>query len=236
MKISIIVPVFNEESTIGLVLDRLADLEIEREVIVIDDGSTDSSGAVIRGHHSELVIEHMGANVGKGAAVRRGIELSTGDIVVIQDADLEVHPGNIGSLVQPILEGGADAVYGSRFLVKHPGVRFSRRLANRFLTASMNVLYGLRLTDMETAHKAIRGELARSLTLASDRFDIEVELTARLARGGARIVEVPTPYEPRNRDEGKKIRVRDGFEALRSIWRWRTLPRKALSTAVGAPE
>lgn len=231
MKITILVPVFNEEATIGVVLDHLRDLHFEREVIVIDDGSTDETSAIVRGHDSQLVIEHLPENRGKGAAIRRGIELATGDIFVVQDADLEVLPANIEALVAPIITGVADAVYGSRFLEQAGHVPLSRRLANRLLTAFTNRLYGTRLTDMETAHKAIRTDVLRALDLVSERFEIEVELTAKLARCGARIAEVPSPYNPRTKDEGKKITWRDGVEALATIWRWRRLARRHLPIA-----
>lgn len=221
MKVSIIVPVFNEELTIGLVLDRLSVLDFDREVIVVDDGSTDDTTAVIHGHTSDLVIEKMDINRGKGAAIRRGIAIATGEIIVTQDADLEVSPHVIESLVAPIVAGGADVVYGSRFLHGHPEVSITRRFANRFLTALVNRMHGLHLTDMETAHKAMRSDLARSLDLISDGFEIEVELTAKLAGAGARFTEVPSPYQPRSRDEGKKITWRDGLKAITTIWAWR---------------
>jgi dolichol-phosphate mannosyltransferase len=222
MKISIVVPVFNEEATIGLVLDRLSSLDVDKEVIVIDDGSTDTTATVVRGHTSDLVIEHLPQNAGKGSAVRRGIELATGDILVIQDADLELSPDVISQLAAPIEAGVADAVYGSRFLAGATGVPLTRRAANRLLTFLTNRLYGTRLSDMETAHKAIRLDLVRSFPLKSTRFEIEVELTTKLARSGARIKEVSSPYRPRTKDEGKKIRWSDGLLALRTIWRYRT--------------
>lgn len=222
MKVSIIVPVFNEELTIGLVLDRLSVLDFDREVIVVDDGSTDDTTTVIHGHTSDLVIEKMDINRGKGAAIRRGISIATGDIVVTQDADLEVSPHVIESLVAPIIAGSADVVYGSRFLQGHPEVSLTRRAANRLLTGLVNQMHGVRLTDMETAHKAIRADLARSLNLISDGFEIEVELTAKLAGAGARFAEVPSPYQPRSRDEGKKITWRDGVKAITTAWTWRS--------------
>lgn len=221
MKISVIVPVFNEEATIGLVLDRLSAVEIEKEVIVIDDGSTDSTPVVVRGHSSDLVIDHLPTNGGKGVAIRRGIQLATGDIVVVQDADLELSPEIITQLVAPIARGEVDAVYGSRFLNGGAGVPMTRRAANRLLTGLTNVIYGTHLSDMETAHKAVRLDVIRSLTLESNRFEVEVELTAKLARSGALISEVESPYRPRTKDEGKKIKWRDGILALRTLWRFR---------------
>jgi len=160
------------------------------------------------------VAEHLPVNGGKGAAVRRGIHLATGDVIVIQDADLELSPDVIEELTEPIARGDADAVFGSRFLVPAENVPLTRRLANRFLTGLTNVLYATSLSDMETAHKAVRTDVARDLQLTSRRFEIEVELTAKLARSGARIVEISSPYRPRTKDEGKKIRCRDGVVAL----------------------
>lgn len=221
MKISVVVPVFNEEATIGLVLDRLSALDAEKEVVVIDDGSTDATATVVRGHGSDLVIDHLPANAGKGTAIRRGIELATGDILVIQDADLELSPDVIVQLAGPIVAGDADAVYGSRFLAGGKGVPLTRRLANWLLTSLTNLLYGTRLSDMETAHKAMRLDMVRTLGLEAERFEIEVELTAKLARSGARIAEISSPYRPRTKDEGKKIRWTDGLLALRTLWRYR---------------
>lgn len=231
MKISVVVPVFNEEATIGFVLDRLSALEAEKEVIVIDDGSTDSTATVVRGHVSNLVIDHLASNAGKGTAIRRGIELATGDILVIQDADLELSPDVIVQLAVPIINGEADAVYGSRFLAGGRGVPLARRLANWLLTSLTNLLYGTRLSDMETAHKAVRLDLVRSLALESERFEIEVELTAKLARSGARITEISSPYQPRTKDEGKKIRWTDGLLALRTLSSYRHWPAPSSGNA-----
>lgn len=220
MKISVVVPVFNEEATIGLVLDRLSAIDVEKEVIVIDDGSTDATATVVQGHLSDLVIDHLPSNAGKGTAIRRGIDLATGEILVIQDADLELSPDVIAQLAAPIRAGEADAVYGSRFLARAKDVPLSRRSANRLLTALTNVLYGTHLSDMETAHKAVRLDLVRSLGLESEKFEIEVELTAKLARSGARIREISSPYRPRTKHEGKKIRWTDGVQALRTLFRY----------------
>lgn len=221
MKISVVVPVFNEEATIGLVLDHLSALDAEKEVVVINDGSTDATATVVRGHGSDLVIDHLPSNAGKGTAIRRGIELATGDILVIQDADLELSPGVIVQLAAPIIAGEADAVYGSRFLTGGEDVPLTRRVANWLLTSLTNLLYGTRLSDMETAHKAMRLDMVRSLSLESERFEIEVELTAKLARSGARIREISSPYRPRTKDEGKKIRWTDGVLALKTLWHYR---------------
>lgn len=221
MKLSIIVPVFNEQATIGSVLDQLGSLSFEKEIIIIDDGSTDESRTVIQGHTLELIAEHLPTNGGKGAAVRRGLELATGEIIVVQDADLELSPAIIEQLAMPIRAGDADAVFGSRFLAPSPNVPLARRIANHVLTAITNLLYRTRLSDMETAHKAVRKDVLDRLDLESERFEIEVEVTAKLARSGARIHEIPSPYRPRRRDEGKKIGWRDGVVALRTLVKYR---------------
>lgn len=230
--ISIIVPVYNEESTIGPVLDELEALPLDKEVIVVDDASVDKTHAIVRAHGSGPIIERLHVNGGKGTAVRRGIELASGDIIVIQDADLELSPASIEALVQPIVDGTADAVFGSRFLAQAGRVPLTRRLANALLTRLTNLVYGTHLTDMETAHKAFRRSLLSDVLLTSERFEIEVELTAKIARSEARIVEVPTPYEPRSRSEGKKIKWRDGLQALWTIVkhaRWRPSYEEAAS-------
>lgn len=221
--ISIVIPVHNEESTIGAVLDRVARLDVghPKEVILVDDGSTDETANIIRSHDSTIRLEHLALNGGKGTAVRRGIALAQGTVIVIQDADLELSPDVIQHLVEPILAGKADAVYGSRFLVKSERVPMVRRLANRFLTGLTNLLYGTRLTDMETAHKAIRRELVQGLDLHAERFEFEAEVTAKLARSGARILEIASPYAPRTKHEGKKIRTRDGWLAIKTLFSYR---------------
>lgn len=220
MKISIVVPAYNEEGTIGPVLDRLEALDLDCEIIVVNDGSTDGTAQVLAGRGSHKVhIEHK-ANGGKGTALRRGFELAIGEVIVVQDSDLELDPANIPNLVAPIAEGRADVVYGSRFLTKVPGLKLQRRLANWLLTTLTNVIYRTRVTDMETAHKAFRRTYVPQLRLEATRFDIEVELTAKLARLGARFVEIPSPYQPRTVDQGKKIRFSDGLHAIRMILRW----------------
>jgi glycosyltransferase involved in cell wall biosynthesis len=227
MKVSIVVPAYNEEGTIGTVLDRLEALDLDCEIIVVNDGSTDGTAQVLAGRGNERVhIEHK-ANGGKGTALRRGFELANGDVVVVQDSDLELNPDNIPNLVAPIERGDADVVYGSRFLEKVEGLKITRRAANWLLTTLTNLVYRTHVTDMETAHKAMRRDLLDNLDLQSTRFDIEVELTAKLARVGARIIEIPSPYSPRNIDQGKKIRFSDGIHVNRcvaiavSLSRWR---------------
>jgi glycosyltransferase involved in cell wall biosynthesis len=220
MKVSVVVPAYNEEGTIAQVLDELETLDLDMEVIVVDDGSTDATAAIVIARQSDRVRLVSKPNGGKGTALRRGFDEAIGDIVVVQDADIELRPSNIPILVAPITAGTADVVYGSRFLQPVAGLKASRRAANWVLTTLTNAIYRTRLTDMETAHKAIRTEFLHGLPLEATRFDIEVELTAKLARSGARFVEVPSAYVPRTVAEGKKISFRDGVHAVGRILHW----------------
>jgi glycosyltransferase involved in cell wall biosynthesis len=224
--LSIIVPVFNEESTVGAVIDRLLaiDLPIPREILVVNDGSTDGTRGVLdalplRG--DTLRIVHAQANGGKGRAIRIGFEQARGTIVAIQDADLELDPAELGVLVEPILDRQTSVVYGSRFLRGWAGAPWVTVTANRFLTGMTNVLYGSRLTDMETCYKVMRTDVARALSLEANRFDIEPEITAKLLRAGHTIVERPVRFEPRSRAQGKKIGWRDGVKAIAVLVRHR---------------
>ncbi len=217
--LSIIVPVFNEVGTVGAVLERLltVPLPLPRQIVVINDGSTDGTREVIdrvgRGQ-AAITIVHAPQNAGKGSAIRLGLAHASGSVVAIQDADLELDPVQLGDLVQPILRGEAPVVYGSRFLAGRPDAPWITVAANRVLTAVTNLLYGTRLTDMETCYKVMRADVARSLRLSANRFDIEPEITARLLRGGHQIVERPVRFQPRLRAEGKKIGWRDGLHAI----------------------
>jgi glycosyltransferase involved in cell wall biosynthesis len=224
--LSIIVPVYNESATIGAVIDRLLtiDLPLDREIIVVNDGSTDGTRGVLDAvapRLAALTVVHLPANRGKGHAVRVGLARTRGTITAIQDADLELDPAQLKDLVQPVLDGQADAVYGSRFLVPSFKVPLVTRIGNKTLTWMTNVLFGQSLTDMETCYKIIRGDIARSLELKADRFDIEPEITVALLRRGHRIVERPVTFSPRSRAAGKKMRWRDGIEAIRMLWRHR---------------
>jgi glycosyltransferase involved in cell wall biosynthesis len=217
--LSIIVPVYNEVRTVRAVIDRLLsiDLPVAREVLVVDDGSTDGTREVLRQVADEALpvsIIEAARNGGKGSAIRIGLGQARGTIVAIQDADLELDPQQIRDLVQPILVREADVVYGSRFLAGRPAAPWMSIAANRFLTGVTNLLYGSSITDMETCYKVMRSEVARSLGLASNRFDIEPEITAKLLRRGHRIHEVPVRFDPRSRAQGKKIGWRDGVRAL----------------------
>jgi glycosyltransferase involved in cell wall biosynthesis len=248
--LSIIVPVYNEVRTVRAVIDRLfaIDLPVAREILVVDDGSTDGtrdalaslgtrdsgfgtrdSGLGIRtaepgisksripNPESRLLVIHAERNAGKGAAIRLGLDSARGTIVAIQDADLELDPQQLSGLVAPIVRGEADVVYGSRFLAGRPDAPWISIAANHVLTSTTNLLYGSSLTDMETCYKIMRAEVARSLKLDANRFDIEPQITARLLRGGHRIHELPVKFDPRSRAQGKKIGWRDGVRAMQVL-------------------
>jgi glycosyltransferase involved in cell wall biosynthesis len=223
--ISIIVPVYNEEKTVAAVIQRLIgiDLPAPREIIVVDDGSRDNTAAVLDGltGHPQLTIVHAEQNRGKGHAIRLGFAKARGTIFAIQDADLELDPAQLADLVTPILRGEAAVVYGSRFLEGHAPMPWLGRFANRVLTGLTNLLHGSSLTDMETCYKIMRSDVARSLELTADRFDIEPEITARLLLAGHTITERPVAFTPRSRAAGKKIGWRDGVIAVRVLLRLR---------------
>ena len=220
--ISVIVPVFNEVRTVRAVIDRLLQIElpVAREILVVDDGSVDGTREVLAGvTNDQLPVTVLLAerNGGKGSAIRRGLERASGTIVAIQDADLELDPQQLASLVAPILRGETDVVYGSRFLSDVSGAPWITVAANRLLTGVTNVLYGAALTDMETCYKVMRTGVARSLQLTANRFDIEPQITARLLRQGHRIQELPVRFAARSRAQGKKIGWRDGVHALQVL-------------------
>jgi len=224
--ISIIVPVYNEESTIGAVLERLLAIElpVPREIVAVNDGSRDGTAAALDAvaATSPLITAlHLPENGGKGRALRAGLARTRGSIVAIQDADLELDPAQLAGLVEPVLQGRADAVYGSRFLRGTAHVPVVTRIGNAGVTWVTNVLYGASLTDMETCYKIMRGDLARQLPLTADRFDIEPEITVMLLKSGARIVELPVTFSPRSRTAGKKLRWRDGWHAVGMLVRHR---------------
>ena len=207
--LSILVPVYNESKTVRQVVDRLLEipLPVAREIVVINDGSTDGTREVLDGIPpvpGVLSIVHVTANGGKGSAIRTGLQTARGTILAIQDADLELDPQQIADLVQPILDGQSDVSIGSRFLAGRPAGPWLSVAANRVLTGITNILFGGRLTDMETCYKVMRTPIARSLKLESNRFDIEPEITAKLLRQGRRILERPVRFDPRNRASGKK--------------------------------
>ena len=225
--VSIVVPAYNEERTIGEILRRVAALGLATEILVVDDGSADGTVQLVRSLESELNglrLLPQDANRGKGAAVRAGIEASTGDIVVIQDADLEYDPADIPTLLRPLQEGVADVVYGTRLRGGEPqrAHRFWHYLGNRALSLMTNVLYNTTLSDMEVGYKAFRGDLIRSIDLVSDDFRFEPEVTEKILKvPGIRLCEVPISYYGRTVAEGKKITWRDGIRALGALLRFR---------------
>ena len=222
-KISIVMPVYNEENTVRQIVARVLAQELPVELIVVDDHSVDMTRDVLRQLEAlpQLRVIYKPQNEGKGSALRAGFAAATGDVVLVQDADLEYDPRDIGPLLQPIIDDDADVVYGSRFLAD--GANNSSRMhrwGNGLLTAASNRLTGLRLTDMETCYKVFRREVIQSLDLKQDRFGFEPEVTAKIARRGCRVVELPVSYDARDFDEGKKIGVRDAVNALWCIARY----------------
>jgi glycosyltransferase involved in cell wall biosynthesis len=220
MKLSVLIPVYNERDTIDLIVDQVHETPVAKEIICVDDYSTDGTQQILetllaQGRIHQLFRQPQ--NCGKGAAIRKALSMSTGDIVIVQDADLEYDPADWPVLLEPIVDGRADACFGSRFLGgPHRVLYYWHSVGNTVLTTYSNMLTNLNLTDMETCYKAMRGELARSLVskLTADRFGFEPEITARLARAGARIFEVPISYSGRTYAEGKKIGWRDGVAAF----------------------
>ena len=223
--ISIVVPVYNEARTVEAVIQRLIaiDLPAPREILVVNDGSTDETRDVLDRvtPRPELRIIHAEKNGGKGSAIRIGFSQASGTIVAIQDADLELDPAQLAELVGPILDGRTRVVYGSRFLAGRPDAPWLSIFANQVLTSATNVLFGGRLTDMETCYKVMTADVARSLNLESNRFDIEPEITAKLLRAGHSILELPIRFEPRSRAQGKKIGWRDGVRAIQVLLKYR---------------
>ncbi|HTR21872.1 MAG TPA: glycosyltransferase family 2 protein [Gemmatimonadales bacterium] len=226
--LSVIVPVYNEAATLEAVVHRVRALPIRLELIAVDDASTDETPAILDRLAAQRFVDrviHQPENRGKGAALRAGFAAATGDVVVVQDADLEYDPVELPALLEPIRQGKADAVYGSRFQGGPRRVLFFwHSIGNRLLTLLSNMFTNLNLSDLETCYKLIRTDLLRRLPLTSDRFGFEVEITARLAQARARIWELPISYSGRTYAEGKKITWRDGVAALFHIIRYNLLP------------
>jgi glycosyltransferase involved in cell wall biosynthesis len=219
MKLSVVMPVYNERATLQRVIERVLAARIELELLCVDDGSTDGSREIL----AELLAQHSGMrtflqprNMGKGAALRRGIQEARGQFVIIQDADLEYDPADYPALLDPLIQGRADVVYGSRFQGARPHrvLYFWHSVANRMLTLLSNCLTNINLTDMETCYKAFRREVIQSIPIEEDRFGFEPEITVKIAKRHLRIYEVGISYWGRTYEEGKKIRWRDGLRAL----------------------
>jgi len=228
MKLTIVIPVYNEAKTIAQMANIIRDIEIdmEKELVFVDDCSTDGSRDVLHAlqkeHPQWKFIRHE-TNRGKGAALRSGFKLATGDIILIQDADLEYDPRDYPALLAPILDGHADVVFGSRFIGNGPHrvLFFWHSLGNRFLTTLSNMMTDLNLSDMEVGYKVFKKEVIDSISLREDRFGFEVEITAKIARKGWKIYEVPVSYYGRDYTEGKKITWKDGLRALWCILKYR---------------
>jgi len=223
-KLSIIVPVFNERSTVAEIVRRMrsVDLPVDREILIVDDGSDDGTAAVLTqlGDSTVRVLKHP-SNRGKGAAIRTGLENATGDLVLVQDADLEYDPDDWPRLLAPVLKGRARVVYGSRFTGERRNMLFLHWVGNRFLSLVTNMLYNSTLSDMETCYKLFDPHVLDGVRLEADRFDFEPEFTAKVLRKGIRIYEVPISYAGREPNEGKKITWHDGVVALWTLVKYR---------------
>jgi glycosyltransferase involved in cell wall biosynthesis len=226
LKLSIIIPVYNERETITTVYARVKAVDLDKEIILVDDGSTDGTRELLAELEAEgaLLCLHP-RNQGKGAALRSGLKHVSGDLVIIQDADMEYDPAQYVKLIKPIVEGRADVVYGSRFVGgdEHRVLLFWHYVGNKFLTFLSNMLTNLNLTDMETGYKVFRREVLQGITIEEDRFGFEPEITAKIARKGLRIYEVGISYCGRSYREGKKIGWKDGVSALRCILKYNLL-------------
>jgi glycosyltransferase involved in cell wall biosynthesis len=220
--LSVVMPVYNERTTIEEIVRRVLAVPLRIELIVVDDGSTDGTSEMLDSLQRELKFTLLRQkNAGKGAALRAGFAAVTGDLLVVQDADLEYSPEEYPELIELICDGKADVVYGSRFLGRHRAFLFAHYVGNKFLTLATNVLYNTMLTDMETCYKAMRTDVIKSMTLKSDGFGVEPELTAKIFKRGYRVYEVPITYAGRNYDQGKKITWTAGFVALWVLVKYR---------------
>jgi glycosyltransferase involved in cell wall biosynthesis len=231
MKLSVVIPVYNERDTIAEILRRVNSVPVDKELIVVDDFSTDGTREALQAcsaEHTNLTVIHHERNMGKGRALRTGFEAARGEYVIVQDADLEYDPEDYAKLLHPLDRGQADAVYGSRFITtqEHRVLYFWHSIGNQVLTLLSNMMTDLNLTDMETCYKVFRRELIQAIPLEEDRFGFEPEVTCKLAKTDARIYEVGIAYHGRTYAEGKKIGMKDGFRALWCILKYRFQPLK----------
>ena len=251
MRVSILVPVYNEFLLLPMVLERVLDAPLppgcEKEIVIVDDGSTDGTAEALKHYrNSAMVVHHSVSNFGKGAALRIGIAKASGDIVLVQDGDLEYDPRDYVKILEPIVSGQADVVYGSRFLGGVRSMKWANWIANKILTGAANLLFGAGITDEATAYKAFRRSVLDALELNCTRFEFCPEVTAKVRRLGYRIHEVPVSYNPRGVLEGKKIRAKDGLDALLTLVKYRfaplasfarrPVPLRATAARVGVPE
>lgn len=223
MLLSVIMPVYNEKKTIRTIVDRVMAVPVEKELIIVDDGSKDGTREILKefeGRPNIKIILHK-KNQGKGAAIATGFKNFTGDYVIIQDADLEYHPEEYPRLLEPLIRGDADVVYGSRFKGAGRAFLFWHKMGNIFLNFVTNILYNSTLTDMETCYKTFRSDVVRGMKIESRKFNIEPEITAKILKRGYRVFEVPITYSGRDFSEGKKITWRDGFSALWTLIKFR---------------
>ena len=223
MKLSVIIPVFNEKKTIKAILNKVRKLPLVNDIVVVDDGSTDGTRKILKSFpkQKKIVIIFHNKNQGKGSSIKTALKLIKGDYVIIQDADLEYDPKEFSLLLKPVKEGKAEVVYGSRFTGEHRNMFFWHMQANKFLTFVTNILYNTTLSDMETCYKLFPADLAKQLKLRSKRFDFEPEITAKILKKKIRIYEVPISYAGREYHEGKKIGWQDGIWALLTLVRYR---------------
>ena len=220
MLLSIIVPIFNEEKTLLEIIDRVRQVDLKKEIIVVDDCSSDNSWSLIQQLEEIRVIRHP-CNMGKGAAIRTGLLQIRGDVVIVQDGDLEYDPSDFPALLKPIFDDEADVVYGSRFLGKMEGMRFQNFVGNKVLTVLTSFLYGASISDMETCYKMMRVSVIRDIKLRANRFDFEPEITAKILKRGIRFREVPINYSGRTHEDGKKIGWKDGVQAIWALIKYR---------------
>lgn len=222
MKLSIIIPVYNEERFLEELLKKVENIKIEKEIIIVDDGSTDGTKNLLKKIKDKYKVIFHEKNRGKGAAVKTGIKESTGDIIIIQDADLEYDPNDYYELTKPILQKKAKVVYGSRFLSKKQIIKYKLNwLATKFLNLLVFILYFNKITDEPTGYKTFDASLIKSINIKADRFDWEPEVTAKILKKGIKIHEVPISYYPRSFEDGKKIGWKDGFQAIWALFKYR---------------